>query len=147
MVPQLQSVLVFVRDLDRAIFFYCGTLGLPLQSRWSGGAEVGAGATALTLAIVEDDTAITLTGRPTGMTFAVDRSTYERLASRGIFSGEPTQYPWGRLAIVADPDANEFALIAPVEEEDDDLVTPRLITRISRLARHSSSAAPAMTVQ
>lgn len=146
MVPQLQSVLVFVRDLDRAIFFYCGTLGLPLRSRWSGGAEVGAGATALTLAIVEDDNPAWLTGRPTGMTFAVDRATYERLAGRGIFSGEPTQYPWGNLAIVADPDANEFALIAPAEEDEDDLMTPRLLTRISRLTR-SSGAAPEATIQ
>ncbi len=115
MVPQLQSVLVFVRDLDRAIFFYCGTLGLPLRSRWSGGAEVGAGVTALTLAAVEDEATTALTGRPTGMTFAVDRATYERLEARGIFFGPPAQYPWGILAIVTDPDANEFALIAPAE--------------------------------
>jgi len=141
MVPQLQSVLVFVRDLDRAIFFYCGTLGLPVRSRWSGGAEVGAGATALTLASVEDDTTTTLTGRPTGMTFAVDRATYERLEARGIFSGPPMQYPWGILAIVTDPDANEFALIAPAEEEEDDVAMPRILTRSTRFAR--SSAVPA----
>ncbi len=141
MVPQLQSVLVFVSDLDRAIFFYCGALGLPLRSRWSGGAEVGTGATALTLATVEDDATIVLTGRPTGMTFAVDRATYERLEARGVFSGPTTQYPWGILAIVADPDANEFALIAPAEEAEDDAAMPRILTRSTRFA-HGNSAAP-----
>ena len=151
MVPQLQSVLVFVRDLDRAIFFYGGTLGLPLRARWAGGAEVGAGATALTLAVVEesdegDDGAAMLTGRPTGMTFAVDRATYDRLEARGVFSGPPMRYPWGVLCIVTDPDANEFALIAPAADEDEDEVTPRLLTRRLRLAL-GSSAAPELVVQ
>lgn len=153
MVPQLQSVLVFVRDLDRSIFFYRGTLGLPLRARWAGGAEVGAGLTALTLAVVEegdegddaDSDATALTGRPTGMTFAVDRSTYERLEAYGVFSRPPIQYPWGVLCMVADPDANEFALIAPAGEAEEDEVTPRLMTRRLQLALGSSAAPEALT--
>lgn len=116
MVPQLQSVLVFVRDLDRAIFFYCGTLGFPLRAHWTGGAEVGADGTALTLALVENDDAVPLTGRSTGMTFAVDRATYEQLAAREVFAAEPTVYSWGAFAPVADPDGNEFAITAPGSE-------------------------------
>jgi lactoylglutathione lyase len=119
--PQLQSVFVFVRDLDRALFFYCGTVGFPLRRRWAGGAEVGDGGAALTLAVADDDTAPEATGRSTGITFAVDRATYDSLARRGVFAAEPVDYPWGTLAIVADPDGNEFALLAPaamaVEEE------------------------------
>jgi len=154
MVPQLQSVLVFVRDLDRSIFFYCGTLGLPLRSRWTGGAEVGAGLTALTLAVVEEgdeggesgDDVVALTGRPTGMTFAVDRPTYERLEAGGVFSVPPMQYPWGVLCMVTDPDANEFALIAPAVVVEEDEVTSRILTRRARLAL-SSSAAPEVSIQ
>ena len=112
MVPQLQSVLVFVRDLDRAIFFYCGTLGFPLRAHWTGGAEVGGEGSSLTLALADDDAA-SLTGRSTGMTFAVDRATYEQLAARDIFAAEPTVYSWGTFAPIADPDGNEFALTAP----------------------------------
>ena len=85
-VPQLQSVFVFVRDLDRAIFFYCGTLGFPLRRRWAGGAEVGDGGAALTLAIADVDTAPEATGRSTGIPFAVDRATYDTLAQRGVFA-------------------------------------------------------------
>ncbi|MGI8857640.1 MAG: VOC family protein [Thermomicrobiales bacterium] len=120
--PQLQSVFVFVRDLDRAIFFYCGTLGFPLRRRWAGGAEVGDGGAALMLAVTDADTAPEATGRSTGLTFAVDRTTYDRLARRGVFAAQPVDYPWGTLAIVTDPDGNEFALLAPaviaVEEEE-----------------------------
>lgn len=129
MVPQLQSVLIFVHDLDRAIFFYHRTLGFPLRRRWAGGAEVGADGAALTLARAEeeDDDADTLTGRSTGMTFAVDRATYETLAARGVFATEPVQYPWGAFALVADPDGNEFALTAPaaatVADEDSHVLT------------------------
>jgi lactoylglutathione lyase len=120
--PQLQSVFVFVRDLDRAIFFYCGTVGFPLRRRWVGGAEVGDGGAALMLAVADADTAPEATGRSTGITFAVDRAMYDGLARRGVFAAQPVDYPWGTLAIVADPDGNEFALLAPaaiaVEEEE-----------------------------
>jgi lactoylglutathione lyase len=116
-VPQLQSVFVFVRDLDRALFFYCGTLGLPLRRQWAGGAEVGDGGAALMLAVADADTAPEATGRATGITFAVDRRTYDSLAARGVFATHPVHYPWGRLAIMADPDGNEFALLAPAAAE------------------------------
>ncbi len=120
--PQLQSVFVFVRDLDRALFFYCGTLGLPLRRRWAGGAEIGGageGGVPLTLAVADDDTAPDAIGRQTGLTFAVDRATYRALAARGCFATAPLHYPWGALAIVADPDGNEYAFLAPHEADGD----------------------------
>ena len=122
--PQLQSVFVFVRDLDRALFFYCGTLGFPLRRRWAGGAEVGDGGAALTLANADADTASEATGRSTGITFAVDLATYESLARRGVFATAPVDYPWGTLAIVADPDGNEFALLAPAAIADEEAPRP-----------------------
>ncbi len=115
--PQMQSVFVFVRDLDRALFFYCGTLGLPLHRRWPGGAEVGGAGTALTLAVADADTAPDAIGRPTGITFAVDGATARNLARRGLFRGEPIRYPWGAFALVTDPDGNEFAFLAPADAE------------------------------
>jgi catechol 2,3-dioxygenase-like lactoylglutathione lyase family enzyme len=114
--PQLQSVFVFVRDLDRALFFYCGTLGFPLRRQWAGGAEVGDGDAGIILAVTDDDTATEATGRSTGLTFAVDGRTYESLAQRGVFAAHPIHYAWGTLAIVIDPDGNEFALLAPAAE-------------------------------
>lgn len=114
--PQLQSVFVFVRDLDRALFFYCGTLGFPLRRQWAGGAEVGDDGAAIILAVADADTASEATGRSTGITFAVDGRTYESLARRDVFALHPVDYPWGRLAIVLDPDGNEFALLAPSGE-------------------------------
>ena len=114
--PQLQSVFVFVRDLDRALFFYCGTLGFPLRRQWAGGAEVGDSGAAIILAVADDDTAPEATGRSTGLTFAVDGRTYESLAQRGVFAAQPVHYPWGMLAIVIDPDGNEFAMLAPTAE-------------------------------
>ena len=129
-VPQLQSVFVFVRDLDRALFFYCGTLGLPLRRRWAGGAEVGDGGAALTLAVVDADTAPEATGRATGITFAVDRRTYDSLAARGVFGPYPVHYPWGTLAIMTDPDGNEFALLAPAAMAYEEEQAPRPIPTI-----------------
>jgi lactoylglutathione lyase len=134
--PQLQSVFVFVRDLDRALFFYCGTMGFPLRRRWAGGAEVGDGGAALTLAVADADTAPEATGRSTGITFAVDRATYESLARRGVFAAQPVDYPWGTLALVADPDGNEFALLAPaaiVIEEEPRPIAARFATFRPRL--------------
>ncbi len=129
-VPQLQSVFVFVRDLDRALFFYCGTLGLPLRRQWVGGVEVGDGGAALTLAVVDADTAPEATGRATGITFAVDRGTYDSLAARGVFGAHPVHYPWGTLAIITDPDGNEFALLAPAAMEYAEEPAPRPISTI-----------------
>lgn len=127
--PQLQSVFVFVRDLDRALFFYCGTLGLPLRRRWAEGAEIGGAAgVALTLAVADADTAPEATGRQTGLTFAVDGATYRALAARGCFAGTPIRYPWGALAIVADPDGNEYAFLAPAEVDGDTPATEPLAT-------------------
>jgi len=129
-VPQLQSVFVFVRDLDRALFFYCGTLGLPLRRQWAGGAEVGDGGAALMLAVADADTAPEATGRATGITFAVDRGTYDSLAARGVFGAHPIDYPWGALAIMTDPDGNEFALLAPAAIERAAQPAPRPISAI-----------------
>ena len=111
--PQLQSVFVFVRDLDRALFFYSGMLGLPIRRRWADGAEVGGGDVALTLALADADTGPEWIGRPTGITFAVDQAMYRSLVERGIFRALPVHYPWGTLAMLTDPDGNEFALLAP----------------------------------
>lgn len=140
MVPQLQSVLVFVRDLDRAIFFYCGTLGFPLRAHWPGGAEVGAGGAALTLALAEDDALLSLTGRSTGITFGVDRATYEQLAARDVFAAEPTVYPWGTFAPVADPDGNEFAITAPAARATEGTEDARILP--FRVSSIGSSASP-----
>ncbi len=143
MTPQMHSVYVFVRDLDRALFFYCGTLGFPLRSRWEDGAEVGGHGTVLTLATAhgtESDEAGGIVGRATGVTFAVDRETYARLAARGVFIGEPVRYPWGTFAVVTDPDGNEFAFLAPADDaEHENHPAPRVLDRTARLAAYAEA--------
>jgi catechol 2,3-dioxygenase-like lactoylglutathione lyase family enzyme len=136
--PQLQSVFVFVRDLDRALFFYCGTLGLPLRQRWPGGAEVGGAGMGITLAVADEDTAPEAIGRPTGLTFAIDGATARNLARRGLFRAEPVRYPWGTFAVVADPDGNEFAFLAPVAAEPTPEPAPIPVTHATFRPRQRS---------
>jgi lactoylglutathione lyase len=111
--PSLYSVAIFVSQVDRAVEFYRDTLGLPLLKHGSFGAEFLDGDTHLGVHPAVHPESKALVGRHTGITlFVPDLLHYcGVLHDRGVrFVTEPTQQPWGIMAMVADPDGNMLAL-------------------------------------
>jgi len=111
--PSLYSVAIFVSHIDRAVEFYRDTLGLPMLKHGSFGAEFLEGDTHLGIHPAVHPEAKALVGRHTGITlFVPDLLHYcGVLHDRGVrFVTEPTQQPWGIMAMVADPDGNMLAL-------------------------------------
>ena len=109
------QILVPVDDVDRAVEFYEGVLGLPLSMRFPGIAFFDAGGVRLYLATVPQPA---FQGRAT-IYFRVDDVTaaLELLESRGapirerpeIVFGDATYDLW--LAFVTDPDGNQIGLM------------------------------------
>ena len=111
--PSLYSVAIFVNDIGRAVEFYRDTLGLPVTKQGSFGAEFLEGDTHVGVHPAVHPEARSLVGRHTGITlFVPDLLHYcGELHERGVrFTTEPTQQPWGIMAMVADPDGNVLAL-------------------------------------
>jgi len=106
---------VFVSDLDRAMEFYQGHLGLGLQfsSPEHGYAALSAGPVRLGIAVPGPEE-VQLIGRHTGIGLEVSdlASEHTRLTALGVvFTMPPTRQPWGGfMALVADPDGNIFYL-------------------------------------
>jgi lactoylglutathione lyase len=121
--PSLYSVAIFVSRVDRAVEFYRDTLGLPMVKHGSFGAEFLDGNTHLGIHPAVHPDAKALVGRHTGITlFVPDLLHYcGVLHDRGVrFVTEPTQQPWGIMAMVADPDGNMLALWEDKVPEGDD---------------------------
>ena len=111
--PSLYSVAIFVSQVDRAVEFYRDMLGLPMLKHGSFGAEFLDGDTHLGVHPAVHPESKALVGRHTGITlFVPDLLHYcGVLHDRGVrFVTEPTQQPWGIMAMVADPDGNVLAL-------------------------------------
>ena len=104
---------IFVSDFDRAVEFYCETLGLQLNSREDdfGYASFSAGSVSFGVAQTDDSGYV---GRHTGVGFIVADidATYTELVAKGVeFDMPPTKQPWGGiLALMKDPDGNIFYL-------------------------------------
>ena len=112
-VPTLYSVAIFVNDIDRAVEFYRDTLGLPMTKHGSFGAEFLEGDTHIGVHPAVHPQAKALVGRHTGITlFVPDLLHYcGVLHDRAVrFLAEPTQQPWGIMAMISDPDGNVLAL-------------------------------------
>ena len=111
--PSLHSVAIFVTDLPRAVEFYRDTLRLPVTHEGSFGAELLEGPTHIGVHPAVHADAKKLVGRHTGITlFVPDLLHYcGDLHARGVrFVTEPTQQPWGIMAMIADPEGNILAL-------------------------------------
>jgi len=70
--------------------------------------------TSLGVALAMHDAAKKLVGRHTGITLNVKGldEVCARLVENGARFTEPLETtPWGKMAVVADPDGNEFALV------------------------------------
>jgi predicted enzyme related to lactoylglutathione lyase len=117
---RLSIVRVFVRDFERALGFYNGTLGIPLALRSDehGWAQLATGQAQLALERLDpargEDA---LLGRFLGVSLAVAdvQACYEELFARGVdFLAPPEQMPWGGvLAHFRDPDGNVLTLVGP----------------------------------
>lgn len=112
---KMKNVVVFVTDLGRAKKFYSEQLGLPLAGETQMLLEFFPGSvTTLGIALALQDVAKALVGRHTGITLQVDEIEVlcERLKDCGATFVEPLESsPWGKMAVVADPDGNQFALV------------------------------------
>ncbi len=110
----LKNVVLFVTDLERAKRFYAEQLGLPLQQESPALLEFFGGETRLGVALALHEDARKLVGRHTGITLRVDDldTLCARLSASGVRFPEPLERsPWGKMAVVADPDGNQIALV------------------------------------
>ena len=115
MVQGVASVWVPVQDLDRAVDFYGGTLGLEVTKREDGWAEVDANGLMIGLNSREGEGAgarggPVITFQPEGGIEDAKR----QLEQKGVdFPAEVSEHPWGRIATFEDPDGNDLQLYAP----------------------------------
>jgi lactoylglutathione lyase len=115
MVEKIKNIVVFVRDMQAARQFYKEWLALPAGQDTETMMEFFPGqGSSLGVALALHDAAQKLVGRHTGITLNV--KGLEELCAKLVESGahftEPLEStPWGKMAVVADPDGNEFALV------------------------------------
>jgi predicted enzyme related to lactoylglutathione lyase len=117
MSPDLYSIAIFVTDIDRAVTFYETTLGLPLRTRGSFGAEFFPDGPRVSIHPAQHPNARAMVGRETGVTLHIAEGLLDycsRLMDAGVkFVQEPTEQSWGIMAMIADPDGNRLALWQP----------------------------------
>lgn len=115
MVEKIKNIVVFVRDLPAARRFYKEQLGLPVSQETETMIEfLPACETRLGVALALHEAAQKLVGRHTGITLNVKGldELCKALVETGAHFTEPLERtPWGKMAVVADPDGNEFALV------------------------------------
>jgi predicted enzyme related to lactoylglutathione lyase len=115
MVEKMKNVVIFVRDFEAAKHFYKDLLRLPLvqESQMMMEFFPGGGAT-LGVAMAMHEAAYPLVGRHTGITLQVKGidEFCRQLAASGVKFPEPLETsPWGKMAVMADPDNNHLALV------------------------------------
>ncbi|HEY5514426.1 MAG TPA: VOC family protein [Geomonas sp.] len=115
MVEKIKNIVVFVRDFQAARVFYRESLGLPPGAETEFMMEFLTGqGTSLGIALALHDDAQKLVGRHTGITLSVTglEELCAKLEEKGARFTEPLERtPWGKMAVVADPDGNEYALV------------------------------------
>jgi len=115
MITGMKNIVVFVADLARAKRFYVEQMKLPLAQESTSMMELTPpGGTALGVAMAITDDARKFVGRHTGVTFSVQgiEQFCHDLTAAGVVFAEPLEVsPWGKMAVVKDPDGNQFALV------------------------------------
>jgi len=110
-----KNIVIFVRDLAIAKKFYAEQLGLPLVEETQMMLEFFPGnGTRLGVAMAMHEAAMPLVGRHTGVTLRVPElvELYQVLTAAGVKFAEPLEAsPWGKMAVVCDPDGNQIALV------------------------------------
>ena len=115
MVTKMKNVVVFVRDFEAAKRFYKEQLKLPLVQQSQAIMEFFPGSTTtLGVSLAMHEAALPLVGRHTGITLTVENieALCAELVAAGVQFAEPLEKtPWGKMAVVKDPDGNQFALV------------------------------------
>lgn len=115
MTVSLKNIVVFVSDLAKAKTFYVDLLQLPLAGQTEMMLEFfPAAPTTLGVCLALQDEARRLVGRHTGITLKVEKiaELCDALKAAGVRFVEPLESsPWGRMAVVADFDGNQLALV------------------------------------
>ena len=115
MITGMKNIVVFVTDLARAKRFYVELLKLPLSQESMAMLELSPpGGTSLGVAQALTDDARALVGRHTGITLTVQgiEQLCRDLTAAGVTFAEPLEVsPWGKMAVVEDPDGNQIALV------------------------------------
>jgi predicted enzyme related to lactoylglutathione lyase len=115
-ITRLWLTMIHVSDMDKALEFYHGTLGLPiaLVAKMFNHAEVGPEEPLAKIGLHAGGTK-SKRKRRTGIVFDTDDiyALYERLRKRGVeFTLRPTKMPWGGIvADFLDPDNNELEVV------------------------------------
>jgi predicted enzyme related to lactoylglutathione lyase len=111
----MKNVVVFVRNLAEAKKFYVDRLGLPLVQETQMMLEFFPGeGTRFGVAMAMHEAAMPLVGRHTGVTLRVPElvELCKALTAAGVKFSEPLESsPWGKMAVVCDPDGNQIALV------------------------------------
>jgi len=111
----MKNVVIFVRDLAVAKQFYNDQLGLPLVQETQMMLEFFPGdGTKFGVALAMHEAAMPLVGRHTGITLTVEDivTLCRELSTSGVKFAEPLEAsPWGKMAVVEDPDGNQIALV------------------------------------
>jgi len=115
MVEKMKNIVVFVRDFEKAQRFYKEQLRLPLVQESQAIMEFFPGdGTTLGVSLAMHEAALSLVGRHTGITLQVKdiEPLCRELEEAGVAFAEPLEKtPWGKMAVVKDPDGNQFALV------------------------------------
>lgn len=114
MIEKMKNIVVFVKDFEAAKHFYKDLLQLPLINESMAVMEFFPGPTTLGISLAMHEVAMPLVGRHTGITLQVkDIDEFcRRLVDGGVNFVEPLEKtPWGKMAVVKDPDGNQFALV------------------------------------
>ena len=115
MIERMKNVVIFVRNTEAAKTFYKERLKLPVANETDFMIEFFPGATStLGVATALHEAAFPLVGRHTGITLKVDDldALCRELTAAGTQFAEPLeQTPWGKMAVVQDPDGNQIALV------------------------------------
>jgi catechol 2,3-dioxygenase-like lactoylglutathione lyase family enzyme len=121
MIRKIKFTSVPVRDQDRALDFYVGTLGFILVTNQ----PMGPGQRWIELRPPKGDTGIALFTPPgledrigtfTGMSLECDdvEKTYAELREKGVeFAKPPKKESWGTSAIMNDSEGNQIVLSTP----------------------------------
>lgn len=114
MAASLHNIFIFVTDIACARDFYAGKLGLPIAGENEMMIEFFPGVSpTLTLSLAFQDETRALVGGHTGITLQVDNieTICKTLAESGVTFVMPFEAtPWGKMAVVEDPDKNQLRL-------------------------------------